>query len=120
MLVQVIKKAYYNDRRVMEGEVIDYVETDDEDKLPSWAIPEGAEAPKPKQMRMPGKQPRTMHEMTGQQTSVKAKANTQAKGSTRRPATAEKPAIAAPESKVTSTKGNTADAKGDGKDDILG
>lgn len=115
MLVQVIKKAYYNDRRVMEGEVIDYVETDDADKLPSWAIPEGEEAPKVNRMRMPGKQPRTMHEMTGQQTAVKAKANTQTK-SNRRPATAEKPAIPAPESKVTSTKGNTADAKGEGAD----
>lgn len=99
MQVEVIKKAYYGGRRINEGTVMDFPVENEED-LPSWAVPVGT-AVKKTPVRLPGKQPTTIHEMQGRKNSVQAKANVRevAPG-----------AHVAPQSRVVSTKGNTAKA----------
>ena len=99
MQVEVIKKAYYGGRRINEGTVMDFPVENEED-LPSWAVPVGT-AVKKTPVRLPGKQPTTIHEMQGRKNSVQAKANVRER---------EPGAHIAPQSRVVSTKGNTAKA----------
>jgi hypothetical protein len=97
MQIEVVKKAYYGGRRINEGTVMD-LPVEDEKDLPSWAVPVGT-AVKKTPVRLPGKQPTTIHEMQGRKNSVQAKANVRER---------EVGSHVAPQSRVVSTKGNTA------------
>lgn len=99
MQVEVVKKAYYGGRRINEGTIMEFP-VENEDELPSWAVPVGT-AVKKTPVRVPGKQPTTIHEMQARKESVQAKANIRE----RDPAS-----HVAPKSRVVSTKGNTVKA----------